>query len=57
MQEYITDLLLSCRSGYDLLLVYLRLYGFTLGEIARETGTPKTTIYRQLQQIYSRYKE
>lgn len=57
MQEYITDLLLSCRSGYDVLLVYLRLYGFSLGEIAKETGTPKTTIYRQLQQIYSRYKE
>lgn len=44
----------ACSSGYDLLLVYLRLYGLSISEIARELQTYDNSIQRDLQRIQAR---
>lgn len=49
-----SDILAACLSGYELLLVYLRLYGLTVSEIARELGTYDNSIHRDLQRIQAR---
>lgn len=48
------DILVACISGYDLLLVYLRLYGLTVSEIARELQTYDLQVHRDLQRIQAR---
>lgn len=48
------DIIGACLSGYDLLLVYLRLYGLSTAEIARELQTYDNRIQRDLQRIRAR---
>lgn len=50
-----SDILSACISGYELLLVYLRLYGLNISEIARELGTYDNRIQRDLQRIRARF--
>ena len=50
----IHDLLTACKTGEDLLLVYLLCIGWTYAEIGRETGTSKATICRRLAAIRER---
>ena len=50
----IYDLLAACSCGYDILLVYLSLYGLSLAEIAAETGDSKTSVWRRLSRIRAR---
>ena len=49
-----SDILSACLSGYELLLVYLRLYGLSVAEIARELQTYDLQIHRDLQRIQAR---
>lgn len=50
----IYDILASCRSGLDLLTVFLSWSGWSLGEIADEIGEHKSTTCRRLQSIRER---
>lgn len=50
----IYEIIAACPSGYDLLLCYLRFCGYSLGEIAQETGDSKTGVYRRLERIKKR---
>ncbi len=50
----IYDIIRACPSGYDLLLCYLRFCGYSLGEIAQQTGDSKTSVFRRLKAIRER---
>lgn len=50
----IHDLLTACKTGEDLLLVYLLWIGWSYSEIGRETGTSKATISRRIAAIRQR---
>lgn len=50
----IHDIIAACISGYDLLLVYLAMQGYSLSEIAGMTNDSKTTIFRRLRAIRER---
>lgn len=50
----IYDIIAACISGYDLLICYLSMMGYSLAEIAQETGDSKTSVFRRLRQIKER---
>lgn len=52
----IYDIIAACPSGYDLLVCYLSMMGYSLAEIAQQTGDSKTGIHRRLQAIKKRVK-
>ena len=47
----IHDLISACSCGFDLLVVFLAWEGYSLQEIATETGESKTSVFRRLQRI------
>ena len=51
------DIITACNCGFDVLLVYLRMIGYSYREIARETGSTVYEIYNRLQDIYCNASE
>lgn len=47
----IYDIIAACGCGLDLLIVYLSMQGYSLREIAAQTQTSKTDVYRRLRRI------
>lgn len=50
----IHDIIAACPSGYDLLICYLSMMGYSLAEIAQQTGDSKTSVFRRLKRIRER---
>lgn len=47
----IYDIIGACTCGLDLLIVFLSLQGYSLLEIAAQTQTSKTDVFRRLKRI------
>lgn len=53
----IYDIISSCYSGFDLLIIYLLFCGYSQTETAQLLGVYPSTVYRRIKTVYGRIEK